>query len=298
MANCYRLWDAYEYKEATENIRTSALKTARENTGRGHWGYNEKHTCGTIDVLDILSKVNDRRTLFEEEKRVIHYAVDRYLNAIRRKKSRNLDDAMVRFAQVIEMLCIFRIYQITANNKLIKEDGHNVAQQQVLGERWKIRFLIRLLFGQERQYFRRQGKFYQISDCNELLNIHDYDYTQVCEITTLIESRNDRVHFVSAMTQDEIEDNTKKLQKLACKFLKNFSCSYCSTNGLSFDELLDLHKFRLKSLPPVKQLVKELNCLTDSRADKEYALQIYSEIQSFGGENSTDDSGSLESILG
>lgn len=86
------------------------------------------------------------------------------------------------------------------------------------------------------------------------------------------------------MTQIEIKYKTKKLQALARKFLKNFSCSYCSTNSLSFDALLDLHRFRLESLSPVEQLVKELNCLTDNQADKGYAVQIYSEIQSFEGE--------------
>lgn len=152
MANCYRFWDAFDYEAATKQ-KFFLFNKCR----KGYWGYNKKHTHNKIDVLDILSQMSDWKTLFEEEKRVIHYAVDRYQNAIRREESGKLDDGMVRFAQVIEMLSIYRVYQIAAENKLIDQDGSNVTKDKVLAEHWKLRFLIRLLFGREKKYLKSGG---------------------------------------------------------------------------------------------------------------------------------------------
>lgn len=229
--NCYYLWDALYYDKA---------KNGKNRHGNS-WKYNEKHVKGAIDVLDILGSVTSRDTLFTGEASIIHYAMDRYQNAIRRKKSGKLDDAIVRFTQVIEMLCIYKIHQIAKGNYLYNEQCNKVSTPP---SKWNITPLILFLFGDTCKYDRERDRFYTISDCNQLLNKTDYDCNDVDEIVELIESRNNFVHFSNPMRQSQTEDNAQNLKNLARKFLKNFSCCYCSSNGLSFDELLELHRFR------------------------------------------------------
>ena len=117
-ANCYNLWDAFYYDKAKNS----------KNRHEDSWGYTEKHVyvSAQIDVLDILSEVSDRRSLFKEEARVIHYSVDRYQNAIRRKESGRLDDAIVRFTQVIEMLCSYKVYQIAEDNGFVDHSSQEI----------------------------------------------------------------------------------------------------------------------------------------------------------------------------
>ena len=277
MANCYRLWDAFDYKIAKNHKVFSS-----SGSGDIFWGYNEKHTHNGIDVLDILSEVSDRETLFKKKERVIHYAVDRYQNAIRRKESGKLDDAIVRFAQVIEMICIYEIKQIAQNRGLFSGEGDQVSNAP---HNWKSIPLIQFLFGCTRRYEGSRRRSYRILDCHHLF-IGNYDCGEVGEIIELIEFRHDFVHFSNYMDQTETEENAQSLKQLARKFLENAASSCYPTNRLSFDELLDLHKFRLASLSPVEQLVEELNTLTCSPADEGYAAQIYNEkLQSFEGKN-------------
>lgn len=224
MANCYRLWDAFDY-EASRDFK-------------GKWGYDEKHVYHSIDVLDILSEVCDRHTLFEDDTRVIHYAVDRYQNAIRRKKSGKLDDAIVRFTQVVEILCNYRIYQIA-------EDGHlhhgSRACESIDPDRsWNLRPLIKLLF--ENAPYKANRQSYRIPAAEERWKVTDFGYKDVQDITASIVPRNDFIHFNSSMNQEKTKEDAEKLQMLARKFLENFSRSYCSENGFPFEALLELHE--------------------------------------------------------
>ena len=252
MANCYYLWDAFYYNNAWSN------KTRHGSS----WGYDEKHVRDSIDVLNILSKVGNRGTLFNDEARIIHYAVDRYENAIRRQESGKLDDAIVRFTQVIEILCNYKIYQIAKAKNLFQSDGNpvNIDPKDI----WHISPLIQFLFGELQSrsfnppnppqtvstdmhnnvYDRGHGFYCWIKSKNHCLSIDDYGCNNVSEITDLIETRNDFVHFNNRMSQVQTKENAGNLQELARKFLEKFSCSYCCDNGLSFDNLLKLHKFR------------------------------------------------------
>ena len=229
MANCYYHWDAFYYQ------RAKGIKNRFDN-----FGYQEKHVCDSIDVLDILSEVRNRTTLFANKKRVIHYAVDRYQNAIRRMDSGKLDDAIVRFAQVIEMICIYEIKQIATNGGLFTGEGNPVSNAP---NDWGFIPLIRFLFEPTAQHERLDGRYYKISDDHHLL-IGSYDCETVEEIINLIEFRHDFIHFNNRMNQEETEENARGLKQLARKFLKNAASSYYCDDGLSFDELLDLHKFR------------------------------------------------------
>jgi hypothetical protein len=252
MANCYYRWDSFYYDKAQES----------QNRHGSSWGYEEKHVRDSIDVLNILSKVGNRGTLFNEEARIIHYGVDRYQNAIRRKESGKLDDAIVRFTQVIEILCNYKIYQIAKAKNLFQSDGNpvNITPKDI----WRISPLIQFLFGElqskssnppnppqtvstdmhNNAYDRGHGFYCWIKSKNHCLSIDDYGCNNVSEITDLIETRNDFVHFNNRMSQVQTKENAGNLQELARKFLEKFSCSYCCDNGLSFDNLLKLHKFR------------------------------------------------------
>lgn len=265
MANCYKLWDAFDY-EAAKDHKIFSVSRSRDI----FWGYNEKHTHSTIDVLNILSDVSDRQTLFKKEERVIHYAVDRYQNAVRRKESGKFYDAIVRFAQVIEMICGYKICR-----GIYIVHGQEIPPE-FLDDHGGITTLIRFFFEFPAPY----RNHHQV-DCNEFLQITNYSYT-VEKMTELVRYRHEFVHVLKAATRAETIRNTEKLQELARQFLKDFSCSYCSTNGLSFKELLELHRFRLASLSPDEQLVQELNGLTNNPEDEVYANQIYNEkLQSF-----------------
>ena len=230
MADCYGLWDAFDYKTACE----------RKKSHEDSWQYNQKHVNCAIDVLEILSEVEDPQTLFAEEARIIHYAVDRYQNGIRRMESDRFDDAIVRFTQVVEILCRYQVYRIETDGSLTYQNHKRVPQGCCLDEHWRISELIRFLFRDNWIY----GHRYNITNQRMRLNINNYCYNNTDQITDLIEARNDFVHVNSNPGWEEMQKDAENLQELAKTFLENFSSSYCCNNGLSFDELLELHKFR------------------------------------------------------
>ena len=231
MADCYSLWDTFDYEAAADS--------ARDNGNL--WGYSSKHVKGSIDVLDILCRVGGRRMLFDlaNEERVIHYAMDRYQNGIRTQASDKLDDAMVRFTQVIEMLCIYKICQIASTSNLIENTtNESLHETWCADEGWRISPLIKFLFGETSDY----DYEYRISDCSEFLR--EADYIRVSDIIELIQPRNHFIHFTRRVSLNHAVQNTNNLKELAKKFLKNLSRDYCHGTGLSFDELLELHEFR------------------------------------------------------
>lgn len=264
-ANCYGLWDAIDYVEA---------EVSKSADGK-LWNYDTKHTHSShhsiIDVLEILGQVPRQvsseidavttqgeissdevriihhRTLFADEVRIIHYAIDRYQNGIRRMDSDRSDDAIVRFAQVIEILCLYQVYRIASNGSLYLNSSM-VSPDDCLAERWGISGLIILLFGQDR-YTRSRDVHYYIRDMQ--LNISEYgsysecgNYTDATEITDIIDTRHDFVHVRNTPGWRVMEKNAENLKDLAREFLKNFSRDYCSDNDLSFDNLLRLHEFQ------------------------------------------------------
>lgn len=232
--SCYSLWDAFYYDKAKNS----------KNRHVDSWGYTEKHVyvSAQIDVLDILSEVRDRRSLFKEKARVIHYSVDRYQNAIRRKESGRLDDAIVRFTQVIEILCSYKIYQIAEDNGFIDlSSGKTVSIDPIKGR--FISDVIRFLFG--KSVLKDGDVNCNISNRDMLLDISEYGASEVDELIGLIDYRNDFIHFNSSMKQQQTEKNADALQSFAKKFLEKFLNDYCAKiDGLSFEKLLKLHEFQ------------------------------------------------------
>ena len=233
MADCYSLWDAFDYKTAFD-------ESAQPN---GHlWEYTRKHVSAEINVLDILRDIEDQKTLFADEARVIHWAVDRYQNAVRRYESDRFNDAIVRFTQVVEILCIYQIYQVQEAGELT-DRSHNVitCPEVVLDEHWSVTKLIHFLFT-ERPNEMYEGR-YRIGNLDKRLKIDEYDYRDVRHITRLIKHRNMFVHVEGTPAWEDLTDNAEKLRELALKFLENFSKDYCCCKGLDFDDLLELHRF-------------------------------------------------------
>lgn len=231
MADCYSLWDAFDYKAADES--------ARDNGDL--WGYSSKHVNGQIDVLNILCQAAGRQMLFDlaNEARVIHYALDRYQNGIRAQASDKLDDAIVRFTQVIEMLCIYKICQIASTRNLIERTtGRSLHETWCADKDWRISPLIKFLFGETSDY----DNEYEILDCSEFLP--EADYIRVSDIIELIQPRNHFIHFTRRVSLSHAERNTNNLKELAKKFLKNLLRNYCHGTDLCFDKLLELHEFR------------------------------------------------------
>ena len=232
MADCYGLWDAFDY---------IAARNSKKDNG-DIWDYNAKHTlpAAGIDILGILSEIRCPQTLFDEDARIIHYAVDRYQNGIRRMESDRFDDAIVRFTQVVEILCRYQVYRIETGGFLTDQNHNPVPKGCCLDEHWRISELIRFLFRKNWKYDHR----YNIANQGMRLNINNYGYNNTDQIIDLIEARNDFVHVNSNPGWEEMQKDAENLQELAKTFLENFSSSYCCNNGLSFDELLELHKFR------------------------------------------------------
>ena len=233
MSDCYRLWDAFDYLEARES---------KVNDG-DLWGYNTKHIYNSIDVLEILSVVEDQQTLFAKEAQIIHYAIDRYQNGIRRMDNDRFDDAIVRFTQVVEILCLYQVYQIAKSKSLIDNHGKRLSSGYCLEEHWRMWKLIVFLFGQSR-YEKDRDNHYYIQDPTMQLDICAYGYCDATEITDLIEARHKFVHLKNSPGWEVMEEDAEDLKDLARKFLENFSDKYRCENGLSFDELLKLHEFR------------------------------------------------------
>ena len=192
--------------------------------------------------LIFLRHLEDQRTLFASEERVIHWAVDRYQNAVRRYEGDRFNDAIVRCTQVVEILCIYQIHQIQEAGELTDENHDPITcPEVVLNEHWSITKLIRFLFKKHSMYERR----YRIANRDKHLNINDYDgYNEVCDMTRLIKHRK---RFCPCSKNSghgkNCEQNAENLRDLAWIFLKNFSLDYRCGTGLSFDDLLELHQF-------------------------------------------------------
>lgn len=232
-SHCYYPWDAFDYKAAQNR------KVYRKNGRTYLWGYDDEHVYARIDVLDILKEVEDKESLFACDARVIHYAVDRFQNGRRRRESGKFEDALVRFTQVIEILCTYRVYQLAGDNQLVNEAGSSGPVPA--DKRWDLSPLIRLLFGMT--VVNLDGVDYWISRDSRLIS-KDYDYPRVDNIIELIKTRNDFIHFDSPMRQQRTREDACKLEKLAHTFLEKLSSDYCGGVHLPFDTLLELHKFR------------------------------------------------------
>ena len=248
MTDCYALWDAFDY------IGAKGSKDKYVQPGHD-WGYNEQHVHNQIDVLNILKSVEDLEGLLTngtiQDRQVIHYAVDRYQNGIRRKESDRYDDALVRFTQVIEILCKYKLSQIARSSNLlvldrrtrlgIWEELHSIN----LWHTWRLTDLIRFLFGdlEDNNIYKASRYSYQIRN-HQYLSSTDYDCDSVTNITNLIKPRNNFVHVKNTPAWAKMKTNTEKLLDLAEKFLENFSCQYRNVTGLSFYNLLELHEFR------------------------------------------------------
>ena len=276
MASCYRFWDAFDYQAAKGCKFFSFYDPDAKRNFMHSWGYNKKHVHDSIDILDILSEIDSRKTTFKKESRVIHLAVDRYQNAMRRKEVGKFDDAIVRFAQTIEIICPYQLYQIAQTGGLFDRDSNKCLKDKIDpdNEEWNITSLIRFLFGDSKFYFGGNGA-YVIKEPGE--HLKETEYGQVSSILKLIRFRNDLVHVNRSTKQQEIEQNANNLQKLAKKFLENLSDGYISKQSVKFENLLELHRFRSASLTAVGQLVEELGCLSDSDVDQGRAIQIYNE---------------------
>ena len=242
-SHCYYPWDALDYQTAV------GRKMYRFHRETYSWGYEEQHVhCITddpsIDVLDILAEVTNKSTLYANERRVIHYAIDRYQNGMRRKQSKKLEDAIVRFAQVIEMICNYRIYRLA-------QDGYYVSLRSgtprtpPADKKWELSLLIGLLFGADSEEFR--GDNYHVSQVQQMAAT-DYGYTSASQIIDVIQPRNDFIHFNNPMRLTQTETDAESLRGLAHRFLENFLSdycgNYCNRNDLSLADLLELHRFR------------------------------------------------------
>ena len=242
-SHCYSSWDALDYETAKERKTYSVDRTPYS------WGYDEQHVRHitddrSIDVLNILAEVTDKSTLYANERRVIHYAVDRYQNGMRRKQSGKLEDAIVRFAQIIEMICNYRIYKLAQDNHFVRiSDDH--PRTLPPKKKWEFSFLIRLLFGTTNDEVR--GDCYHVL-LGQQMKAKDYDYGSVDEIIEVIQPRHDFIHFNSPMRNAQTVIDTENLRDLAHRFLEKFLddyCgNYCRADNLSLDCLLELHKFR------------------------------------------------------
>lgn len=280
MANCYRLWDDFAYEEAKEHKGFNFPNSKRQ----GFWGYQEQHTNDAndaIDVLDILSAVANRDTLFADDKHIIHYAVDRYQNAVRRNHSGKLYDAIVRFSQVIEMLCIYRIYRLVQKDCFISINTRKPVRVKLQDLDFGLKPSIRLVFG-------TGSVKIQNGDCyierKNQLDVREYGYNSVDNITDIIQSRHDFIHFVKTHGIDRAKEITKKLQHLTYKLIRNFSENYLCSAKITLDNLLMLHTFRQTSLSGAEQFIKELNLLENNSSDENYAMYTYNEkLQTFDG---------------
>lgn len=277
MANCYKLWDAFDYHEAKKHKFFSFHDPDAKQTFKGSWGYNDKHMHNEIDVLGILSSARNREYLFAEETGIVHCAADYYQNAIRRKDSGELNDALVHFTQVIEILCSYKICRgiFLQNSRSIPD--------YFLNDPGTPRGLINFFFGHSQELYRNQ---YEV-DQNEFLEIENYEgFNQITDITGLIKYRNNFVHVNRAMNYATTLQNANKLESFSRQLLKAFSCDYCNNYELSFEQLLELHKFRSASLSPIEQIAEELNHLTDKPVDANLAVQIYNdELPSLEGDD-------------
>lgn len=236
-SHCYSSWDALDYETAKKRKMYSVDGTTYS------WGYDEQHvhsiTAGSsIDVLNILATVTNKFTLYDNGQRVLHYAVDRYQNGMRRRQHGRLEDAIVRFAQVIEIICNYRIYRLAQDNYFV-----NIASCAPISlredRRWEFGALIKLLFGGRVDI---KSATYRVLPEHQM-QVEDYGYMTADQIIKVIQPRNDFIHFNTSMRQTQAEADAQSLRDLAYKFLEKFIEDYCGDYCLSLDGLLKLHEF-------------------------------------------------------
>ena len=237
-SHCYSSWDALDYETAKERKTYSVGRTTYS------WGYDGQHVRRiiddhSIDVLNILAEVTNKSTLYANKRRVIHYAVDRYQNGMRRKQSRKLEDAIVRFAQVIEMICNYRIYRLAQDGYFVNIMS-KIPRTLPANKRWEFSHLINLLFADGRIDI--EYATYHVLPAHQM-QVGDYGYNNVGQIISVIQPRNDFLHFNSPMRQEQAGTDAENLRDLAYKFLEKFIGDYCSDYCLSLDNLLKLHEF-------------------------------------------------------
>ena len=235
MAKCYSLWDSFDYSEAKKN-------KGEKGTHDKNWGYFENHVHDPIDVLNILSGVTDKSSLFRNEKVIVHCAVDRYQNGMRRKESGKLEDAIVRFAQVIEMICAYRIYRLAQDDHFVTIGSSPTTCELPATERWEFKNLINQLFKRNTSTDVSGRRTCMVKD-DKKMDVRNYGCIDIKQITDVIQPRNDFMHFNNPHRPAETENNTEKLRELAYKFLEKFLGEYCS-RYLTLDKLLELHRFR------------------------------------------------------
>lgn len=88
-----------------------------------------------------------------------------------------------------------------------------------------------------------QGKDCYVSP-DKQMNVKNYHDGSVYKMTDIIQPRNDFIHFNNPMKQEKVKSDVENLRQLALNFLTKFSEVYCCENGLDFNGLLELHKFR------------------------------------------------------
>ncbi|MFQ5677613.1 MAG: hypothetical protein ACE5G1_17120, partial [bacterium] len=228
----YKYWDAFDYQAAV---------------GSGS-------DLPEFATLKGLSLKKSSQVLFRDPKAVMHFAADRFQNAERRRVSGRLEDAIVRYAQVIEFLCRLKYFQI-------KEGTSTSTDKEKIG----LEKLIHIVHGnqisaKEFAPFTNTDEAYKLID--QLRNWFIHRMVEKPEEKLIEKLKEDQMcggirkllARISAINNDvSVPRNAKDrvipefpfdgLRALAFKFLEVFRRQYEERGVPEFEELLKQHRF-------------------------------------------------------
>lgn len=231
-ANCYREWSKFNYSEAKNHIDFNFYKNNHQ------------------DILSTLTRCNDlRKTVYG----AILLAIDRWMRGVDAINSGDYNLASLRFTQVIECLCEFRIFNLYGSHIKSNDNRNLDPTTEWIGVSKMITFL-----------FRKPDDNTHISNIKKIsttikkgLQCHTttkFGWEQdgrlefSGDLNEIIDFRNDVAHF-DCYSSDKNQYQLKKnrdfqdtIRSLLNIFIEKYQDDE-KLNGKSFDDLAKPFKF-------------------------------------------------------
>jgi len=230
ISETYDYWNAFNYNAASKKIQEALRKIDQFDLTI------ERETLkGNEEALIILSKINTVQKideLLKDDNLILHLLIDLYTNALRRRESRRLDDAIVRLYRLLELISQYRL----ASYDIITSEP-NYKNHPELKEKYKE--ITKQLYNQERELPFEIG----IKDGHILLFLLE---DEIWKNKTLEDMKKFlgpirlRDNSIIAHGIETINDKAfKKIEEMSEEFLK-ITCKLLSKN---LQELIQQHKF-------------------------------------------------------
>jgi len=106
IADTYNYWDAFNYNAALSKLERAVSKIRQYDFK----SFDRERMEKNLQILKKLAKVKENFISFLKDKDlVLHFLMDMYMNALRRKKLNRLEDAVIRMYRCLEVVSQHRL---------------------------------------------------------------------------------------------------------------------------------------------------------------------------------------------